>query len=200
LASLLPSAIARFVESNIWEFLLQGPVTVTPVGGQTYLGMPGNFMKIDSLWSETLGYALDFKSRKTWSRHRAAQPAASGSPVIYTQIGGKVYPFPPAAAGDVFKAVYYPKPANFQIEDIDFGHYAILQMLIEDALPAGAPDSPAAAVKAFYGRKVRYALEDATATQNVQPDTQEDEALDLTQQRLNSMKGDVYVPRSPFAR
>lgn len=200
LYNLLPAVVARFVESNIWEHLVIGPVSVSPVAGQEYLGIPNNFLKVDSLWSQTQNRTLEFRNRKTWSRYKAANPTASGSPEIYTQIGGRVYTFPPAGSGEVFKLTYHPTASNITVEQLPFGHYAIVQMLIEDWLPTGKEGSGEAIAKAFYAEKAKDALAEAVAVQNLQPDTQEDEQLDRIQQMLNIQKGGPYVPRSPFTR
>ena len=86
------------------------------------------------------------------------------------------------------------------VEQIPFGHYAIKDMLVAEWLPVGAPDSPQAATKSFYLNVAKDSLNQAIATQNTQPDTEEDEGLDITQQVLNQTKDTGFVPRTPFTR
>lgn len=200
LFNLLPSVIEKFLESNVWNYFIKGPSLVSKVAGQDYLSLPNDFFLVDTLWSETLGRTLDAKTHKTWSRYRASNPTASGSPVIYTQIGNRVYPFPPPGTGENFYILYYPKLLNTPLESIPFGHFAIKDMLVAEWLPVGDPNSAQANTKAFYLKVADKSLDQAIATENARPDTQEDEQLEVMQQVLNQEKVAGFAPRSPFTR
>lgn len=200
LYNLLPGVIEKFLESNIWSYFIKGPELVTRAAGQDYLATPNDFFLIDTLWSQTLGRVLDAKSHKTWSRYRASNPTASGSPVIYTQIGSFVYTFPPSGTGENFYMLYYPKLLNVTVEQIPFGHAAIKDMLIAEWLPVGDPNSAQANTKAFYLKVAESSLDKAIATENTRPDTQEDEQLEVIQQVLNQTKIAGFAPRTPFTR
>lgn len=180
ITDMLPSAIAKFLGANTWEFLWKND-TLNSVANREYLIPPTDFWKLVTI--HRTDYPVEYITPQEYDKRIALGGSGATEGTSYTIKGKRIYLEPTPTGVISYPITYCPLATNVALEQIPGSyHFAVQATLEAEATPMEHKAYPVAV------RVAQEAINRAIGIDAQQPQRVVRSRLDPTQEVLNSRK------------